>query len=71
MPLIDLTKIKKTKISMLVGKEDTFCPHSRALETAGKIGDAVVNFTTVPDVGHSYFGYANGNWFVDLVKSQL
>ena len=71
MPLIDLANIKKTPISMLVGQGDLFCHHSTALETAGIIGDAVVNFTTIHGVGHSYFGWANDEEFMTMVKNQL
>ena len=71
MPAIDLASIKKTPISMLVGQGDLMCPHSTALQAAGIIGDAVVNFSTIHGVGHSYFGWANDEEFMTMVKNQL
>ena len=71
MPVLELEKIKKVPISMIVGAEDKACTHAVAQQTAEKIGDSVVDFTTINGFGHYYFGYANFPWFVDIVISQL
>ena len=71
MPEIDLTKIEKVPISMIVGTEDQFCSHERAIQTAETIGDNVVNLTSIEGVDHTWFAWSNPDWFIDLVKSQL
>ena len=71
MPLIDLTKIEKVPISMIVATEDTFCTHETAMKTAETIGDNVVNFTSIEGADHAWFAWNNPDWFIDLVKSQL
>jgi len=69
--LIDISSIDKIPIALLVGTADETCPYARAVETAKIIGDMVVHFETIPDADHMYFGSANDEWFMNLVKSQL
>ena len=69
MPLIDISKIDKVPISMIVGTEDEFCPHESAMQIAKTIGDNVVNFTSIEGVDHAYFAWSNPKWLMDLVKS--
>lgn len=56
---------------MLVGTADRICPYSEAEKTAKIIGDAVVHFETIQGVNHHYFAGENGEWFMNLVISQL
>ena len=69
--LIDIGSIDKVPIAMLVGTSDETCPYDRAVETAKIIGDMVVHFESIEGQDHMYFGSANDEWFMNLVKSQL
>jgi len=71
--LIKLDGIDKVQISMLVPEFDMECSLERARETAKTIGTPVVNFTVIggKDSDHSYFGNENGEWFMNLLISQL
>ena len=69
--LIDISSIDKIPIAMLVGTADETCPYATAVETAGIIGDMVVHFESIEGADHMYFGSANDEYFMDLVKSQL
>lgn len=69
--LIDKSSIGKIPIAMLVGVDDQVCLHSQAEEDAKAIGDAVVHFESVEGADHAYFGHANDEYFMNLVKSQL
>jgi len=69
--LIDKSKIGKIPISMLVGIDDKICSHDKAKKDAELIGDAVVHFESIENADHAYFGYANDEFYMNLVKSQL
>lgn len=64
--LLDIGKVSDINVGLFVGLFDDTCPTSHAVDIYQNMGDKVVTYYKVcPWQGHSLWGAAAGEWFID------